>query len=888
MVLTSSQVQAQVASVLARHADRSSPVLRVGLYCPEPWRGTDTIAINGSPWRIAYARSPLAARESLLSTPDTERLVLLTAVPEQQLPRDILARLSGRRLYRTSQATVLREIFQAQSLDPRTAPLARWSDILLEQSGVEGWLPAPGGHLTPDFIWPQLLSKMWQLDVASGELDSLLGWAHRESTTNAVAQTPTDLRLAATDWLESRLGHAARLVLAAIGTKTGMSPIAIGLCCEVLFDSELASDPIAIQSRTRLERFVGNEHIPPASATAWANAARRAADALAESDRMRLAASLDELLSLLHASSFSTLSAYSEVGFKQRMARFAADLSKIIDAPGTIHAQRLRDIRTNLGHSRLGTAHERRLAKTDLVLRCVAGMSALSAQPKPLSLSEAIRSYINEQGYLDWARANLAGGDDSPEVSDLIRKLLLRVRRLREEQNKVFGALLADWVATTPTDTEIVRVEHALDRIVAPIARACPILLLVLDGMSVAVHNELREDLLALGWTAIRSTDPKHNPLLMSAIPSVTEFARASLLTGSRVSGGQSVEASGFSAHDALVAASRGQSPLLFHKGSLSPVDDSTVSTEVREAIQSSAHVVGIVLNAVDDLLSKGDQVTVSWRTTAIRLLPSMIGLARDSGRAIVIISDHGHVLESGTSQLTGEDADRYRNTTAPPADGELLLEGPGVHPDVPGQRLIAPWSEAVRYGARKAGYHGGISAQEIVVPYGAFWYGHRIPTDCEEIAVLPPGWWNLDDKDPGSAIPEPNAIAPRNRKEPATPSLFDHPTPRPAPASLDLAWLDSALGSELFAAQRRLAGRTPPSLEEVRRLILALWERGGKLTKTALARNLGLPELRLPGYLSLMRRILNVDGYPVLVVHEESHTVEFNQSMFIAQYGAT
>lgn len=70
--------------------------------------------------------------------------------------------------------------------------------------------------------------------------------------------------------------------------------------------------------------------------------------------------------------------------------------------------------------------------------------------------------------------------------------------------------------------------------------------------------------------------------------------------------------------------------------------------------------------------------------------------------------------------------------------------------------------------------------------------------------------------------------------------------------------------------------------------MIFVLCERGGKLTKTALARHLGLPELRLPGYLSLMRRILNVDGYPVLVVHEESNTVEFNQSMFVAQYGAT
>ena len=32
-------------------------------------------------------------------------------------------------------------------------------------------------------------------------------------------------------------------------------------------------------------------------------------------------------------------------------------------------------------------------------------------------------------------------------------------------------------------------------------------------------------------------------------------------------------------------------------------------------------------------------------------------------------------------------------------------------------QRLIAPWSERVRYGIKKNGYHGGLSPQEMVVP---------------------------------------------------------------------------------------------------------------------------------------------------------------------------
>ena len=33
------------------------------------------------------------------------------------------------------------------------------------------------------------------------------------------------------------------------------------------------------------------------------------------------------------------------------------------------------------------------------------------------------------------------------------------------------------------------------------------------------------------------------------------------------------------------------------------------------------------------------------------------------------------------------------------------------------GHRLIAPWSERVRYGAKKNGYHGGLTPQEMVIP---------------------------------------------------------------------------------------------------------------------------------------------------------------------------
>ena len=71
-----------------------------------------------------------------------------------------------------------------------------------------------------------------------------------------------------------------------------------------------------------------------------------------------------------------------------------------------------------------------------------------------------------------------------------------------------------------------------------------------------------------------------------------------------------------------------------------------------------------------------------------------------------------------------------------------------------------------------------------------------------------------------------------------------------------------------------------------MRRLLVSLDERGGKLSRAALAQRLGVPELRLAGVLSAARRLLNVDQFPVLVVDETSGTVEFNRNLLDQQFG--
>ena len=43
--------------------------------------------------------------------------------------------------------------------------------------------------------------------------------------------------------------------------------------------------------------------------------------------------------------------------------------------------------------------------------------------------------------------------------------------------------------------------------------------------------------------------------------------------------------------------------------------------------------IVGVVINAVDDHLLKGDQIDISWTAEAIKVLPMLLYEARLAGR---------------------------------------------------------------------------------------------------------------------------------------------------------------------------------------------------------------------------------------------------------------
>ena len=158
------------------------------------------------------------------------------------------------------------------------------------------------------------------------------------------------------------------------------------------------------------------------------------------------------------------------------------------------------------------------------------------------------------------------------------------------------------------------------------------------------------------------------------------------------------------------------------------------------------------------------------------------------------------------------------------------------------------------------------------------------------------PEWWDL----PNFAASQPLAaqVAPAARpaaRRAATPApaqdqLFEIPA-LPASSTPQVQaedWISTLLQSPVYASQRSLAARVAPPDEQIRKLLTALAERGGMLSRAALAQRLSMPEIRLSGMLSAARRVLNVDQAAVLLLDEAAGTVELNRVLLLQQFRIT
>jgi hypothetical protein len=881
---SASLVRAQVEAIRQKTSADNPRVF--GIRAEGGWSGPTTLDIDGQSFRVVACRSPLEVRERLAETDGSDqRLIVITSVGDDDLGEDVLARLAKRRLFALDTWESAARLFQSTRVDPRLRRESWMAAALIESAPPGGYPSVPAGLLDRETAWTAFLRHRLEFTDGRPDAVALLSW----TLASAGPTKFTSLNETGQHAVVARFEESAGAAGAAIGTciEAGHASMAvpIGLVLDAT-SAPVSSDEVGQRLRegvVRLERYTGGRPVPAAAVAQWAAAAGLA---LREMQDQRLVseaiAHAEALMQAVGLADITYLSDWLPSGLDQRLAQLADSLT--MDAGGArLDFQSLVSRLRSVERHRLAAHHPQRVRRAEMAVRLLRWLGTLEPPAEHAPLTSIVAGYIRELALVDLARVSLRAGDSLQPLAHAYGSVVARIAERRERENRRFGAALSSWISTGSTSGELMPVEEVLSRVVAPLAKLAPLLMIVVDGMSMAVWREISEDLSRSGWLLLNPADGALPPGL-ATVPSVTQYSRASLLSGRLASGTSADEKRAFEAHPGLVAASRQQyPPVIFHKADLAETGGRSLAEDVRQAITFvDRRVIAVVLNAVDDHLAKADQVRVRWSLEYVPLVAALLHEARSAGRVVVFVSDHGHLLDDETQMERSEYGDRWRAAEGELGEGEVLLSGPRVK--AAGGRVIVPWSERTRYGMRKNGYHGGATPQEMIVPVAVVASGTSV-AGWIETALSYPDWW----EEPLPAMPVPSPVdqvpapPPPSRKSGAP--LFEVLEAPPVPAAEAAVWIDQLFISPVFSAQKRLAGRVAPHDHQLRALLVVLDERGGKMTRAALAHRLAMPLVRIGGFIAAARRVLNVEGYAVLGVDDASDTVELNRALLATQF---
>jgi hypothetical protein len=898
---TFAQIKAQVAAIRKKLPGTKSIAIR----SKAKWSGNSSYEDNGEVFQIHQCDSPLAMRLALRESGDEKTTVLVTDLDDHDISDDILVRLKPRKLIPLDSWQIVKALFQVRAVDPRVTRHGWMADALMDLIPPNGYPPVATGFLDAETVWGIVLDHYLGLSGYSLDLLAVLKWSIEPKNVERFCSAPQMIQEATSEWLVSTAGPTVAAVLncAARASKSNglAEALPLGLAAGVVFNKA---------TKGKLERAIGkleekyfDGHVPEYSIVErWSAAATEVVRLQLNDIRVKqsLLQRADEILREVGAETFAYLSDTSPIGFDLRLADFGKQLSTSI-AGSKFDFETLIEARNSISQHDRHSRERRRLERVDMAMRLVRWLGESQSRDEVKSLADAANRHLSEGGYIDWARLTLRSGDPVRELSEAYAKLFDKVTTAREVDSLRFAELLRDWTAAKSTDETIVPVEQVLERMVAPIAAAKPVLVVVIDGMSVAVFRELMADVLGHDWVLLAEEGVGLRPAL-ATVPSVTEVSRTSLLTGKLAQGHAPNEKVGFAEHPALLKACRsGFPPVLFHKASLQETDDSSLAADIRKEI-GSAHrkIVGVVVNAVDDHLLKGEQIDTRWSRDEIKVLPVLLHEAKMAGRTVILLSDHGHILDCNAKGKQYEGGERWRFDETNVSEGELKVSG--VRVVIPETRkLIAPWTEKIRYGIKKNGYHGGVSPQEMVIPIAVLNSSNAFPAGWSEAPVDTPLWWDIATS-PTNAEPETVLkLKPAEPKPVPSGMLFNVdelvqqaenaapvvvvPDSISTPPKTQAEWISRLLLSHVYEEQKRLGGRSVPADAVITRLLQAIDERGGKITSAALARAIQMPPLRLRGLLAIAQRVFNVDGYEVLSRDDVSDTIQLDRALLLKQF---
>jgi hypothetical protein len=862
----------------------------LGLRAQPVWEG-EPFDYHGTPVTVVACPSVLSIWEAIEARAAGEWTVVLTSVDDDDLGDTVLAHLLDGRLMTPDPWDALRGNFSASTIEPalyRAANDRAIANGLLAALSTSAYTPAPGGVLTRDHalsaVARDVLGIVKSPDV---EIDTLavLEWSRSPTATDHHVQlratAGSDFTAFFGAWLADRAGRLARPLIALLASDRIRDLVPLGLVAGLFTDDDTSKAQGMFLGRYGLTDLTAED------LAAWYTDASGLVTNTLQSDHRHSA--IHEAAAVVNDLRIADAAAESKLLPHGLDTRLRALANAVLDAlpnplPEDVGAPMITPESLHLLESRWSGVVEHFLAAESPTYRAFTGAMRLArwlatpmAELKGLGATTA--EYVTATSWVDTALVTARRGAEDPVAAEALRAVIDACVARRAVRDHTFAAALAD----SPKPNVPV-IENVLRDSVIPIAKKTSTLLVVIDALSMAAANELVTALQRDGWIELSATARPERSAALAVLPTLTGRSRCSLLCGELREGTDTVERSGFSAvlREANLQGPPGAPDPIFHKRALDAVPSGlTLATDVNNAIaDTSQRLVAVVLNYVDDTLHHTDPGGTDWNLDTITHLRPVLRAARSAGRTVVITSDHGHIIEYGTSTKVDR-ANAYGqrahgDTRNVDPDREVVVEGPRVLTET--NTVVLAVNENVRYGARNAGYHGGGSPAEAVVPLVVL--SSTAPADAVLVARAEPSWWDAGLPEPRVSLPSQPPLA-RKRRPEQEPSLFDEAADQPHPLP------DNVVKSKTFASQFALAGRIVLKPPQIRSLLQALLAAGStEITLAQAATALGVATTSVNGALMQTKRVLDVEGYEVLRVG--AGVVSLDVSALKEQFGVT
>lgn len=869
---------------------------------------------------VAACATPLAVRRALAEFTDrtpngSATLVVLTDLPDAELGADVLGRFVRPRLLALSAWNAVCQRFGVRQLDPAfTEARYAWMAEALLSVPVAS-VPRGVGLLSVDAGLRAVAQSV--LGATGITTERLLAASTRPGFAARVdhADPRTVAQLCTT--LGGWLGPAGELVAGAIATGRGERALPGGLAARTVTGGIEASFALS-----KVIGLTGVERPTDAALDAWARSSEMAfAELTANDDPVAVDVAIaGSALVTEWKAPFPDASDILAASFEARLGLLAeqldAMLDAMLDATATADPAELRQaVQRVVAHREAGTDLGRpRAQRAQLAARLVSWLrdpvsdqhgTGVTTTNTPLALTVAVDAYGADGAWVDAARRRVGEGDDSPpSFAAVMRRISRAAHQRRADGNRAFAAALSRWTtdgtAAELTGSGLVAVEAVLGDVVAPLAAQQPALFLVLDGCGLAPFLEFADQFRQFGLQEIGKKGRRL--LALAALPTVTEASRTSLLAGRLRTGAAADESRELPTHPAVAKLDGLPAVVYHHRPDLVSGVGQSLPGPVLAALGSGGpRLVATVVNTIDDELSRGT-FTPEYRIEHLGPMAALLRAAVDAGRLVVVSADHGHVLGVGLDgkgdvARGGEGGDRWRVADRSPGDDEVLLRGPRVLlGDERG--VLAPWHDDLRYSAKHGGYHGGATPDECLVPLAVFApTGIAAPKGWEPVAVATPSWWDLHVETAAEPGAPRTAPAKRRRTGPAEGQapLFaeaagpdagpEGPGPAVAATRPAAPWIDALIDSEIYTVQLGASSRTKPPEDRVRATLGVLHARGGVASFAVIAQATGMPLGRVPGFLAILGRVLNVDGFGVLTIDATAQEARLDEGLLVTQF---